>query len=155
MGDRVTVHMTFGGRVTRAAAARLVEQLLRDGFKDGWTEELPTVELLADPSTRSWVAEDVNYANTDAIDLICQAHGISYTKTHEAGGGFPAGWMRLTDGRFEELAMADEEPMIPLSQILKTETLVTGLADLINLAKWATASLPDFEIADDLDTIAA
>lgn len=150
MGDRVTVYMTFGGKLKRSALPEFIELLEGECFasNENSSGDYPLELALLDGHQLH--AHEVNYANTEAIDEFCIEHGLSFDKYHDEGGGFGAGIIRLRDGEAESMPAAEGEPMIPLSKILEVETLATGLADLIALAKrWSGDDLPEFEIVED------
>ncbi len=152
MGDRTDVYIKFGGRISRRAAEALVEALEREGYRcnDG-TDNKPTIADLDE----DFYAYEVNYANIDGLDAVCRRFGIDYDMNHGAGGGYGPCCQRYMGGEHRECsADADSGPMVPLSQILDTETLATGLGDLIKLARFMCGDFPNLVIDDTIvDTV--
>jgi hypothetical protein len=94
----------------------------------------------------SFVAYEVNYARTDAIEGVCSEHGIDYRKHNEAGGGYGEDIELYVGGVTKLFPASDGEPMIALSRVLEAETLASGLANLIAEAKFAVKGMAKLEI---------
>ena len=146
MGDRVSVDMKFGGKISVEALDRLILELDSERFFEGASASLTSRGVAGVPvadklsALAGWLhADDINYAYTDGIDGVCQHYKIDFDKRHDAGGGFGACVLRMRDGVLRAYPSDEEgEATIPLSRVLQVETLVSGLADLIAEAKaWA------------------
>lgn len=147
MGDRVTVRFTFGGKIKRSEVDDLMKLLREENAYSQETGGKVTLDDLLE-GNELYVPE-VNYAQTDEIDTFCEMHGIDFDKWHESGGGFHGAAIRMRNSVLSELPAIDGEPMVPLSKVLEVETLVTGMANLVNLAKqWKAGDLAEFEIIE-------
>jgi hypothetical protein len=147
MGDRTDVYIVFGGCVSPRAAAELVEVLKAEGYRrNECGDEEPSVENLSD----SFYANEVNYADIDEIDAVCRQHKINYDMWHGAGGGYGPAMRRYVDGVHMECTCNDEGPLVLLRCILDTETLASGLADLIKLARFMLADFATIVVDDTI-----
>lgn len=144
MADRSDVYIKFGGKISRQAAEALVRALNNEGYICNATGEGPSLDNVDE----DFSADEVNYANIDAIGAVCREHGIDYDMSHGAGGSYGAGCLRMMGGKHHECAGGDEGPMVPLNKILDTETLASGLGDLIQLARFMCGPFPNLEIVD-------
>lgn len=144
MGDRCDVYIKFGGKISRAAADALVQVLIDECYICNATGEAPSIENIDE----DFSCGEVDYANIDAIGAVCREHGIDYDMHHGQGGGYGAGCVRLMGGKHVETCGGDEGAMIPLAEILKTETLASGLGDLIAKARFMCGDFPNLEIVD-------
>jgi hypothetical protein len=103
------------------------------------TFRLPVLALLL-------LAAACTPARTDGIENVCAEHNIDYRKHNEAGGGYGEGVELRISGVVKEFPACDGEPLIALSRVLETETLVSGLADLIAEARFAVKGMAKLEI---------
>lgn len=144
MADTCAVYIKFGGKISRQAAKDLIAVLKDQGYYwddgSGGDPEMGNID-------EDFCCDEVNYANIDAIGLVCREHGIDYHMTHGAGDSFAAGCVRLMGGRHEE-CVDDDGPLVPLKKVLEVETLASGLADLIDLARFMLGDFPNLEIVD-------
>ena len=142
MGDRCTVYMEFGGKISRQAAEALVKVLEAEGYRSNDTDDEPSIDIL----DHSFYCHDVNYANIEAIEDVCSEHAIDYRKENDAGGGYGAAIELWVGGVAKTFSCSEGEPCVPLSRVLEVETLACGLADLIAEARFAVEGLPELEI---------
>ncbi len=143
MGDRCRVTLSFGGRITEAQAQELIERLAEYDFRIEETYRAPTLDTLGDDCL---AAEEVNYGDVDNVTAWCRAQSIAFDYRNDAGGSYSEGVARFDGQRYEELTASECVPTIPLSRVLETETLITGMGALIDLAKFMSAPLPPLEI---------
>ncbi len=148
MGDRCYVYITFHGKISHRAAQALVEVLNEQGYVqwDCNASARSALEPAKADLAGTFECEEVNYARIDEIEAVCSEHGIDFDMEHTAGGGYAAGRVRFVGGERRECTGGDG-PMIPLSMVLETETLASGLGNLIALARFMLADLPPLEVA--------
>lgn len=142
MGDRVTVYLTLHGKVTKTQAEELLGHLEGYSFTNNHTGEPPTIETLGEHLS----ADEVNYGSINNVVSYCAEHGIAYDYHHEAGGGYGAFTYRFDGEKADEASYHEGEAMVPFSRILETETLASGLGNLIEEARFWNKTLPDLEV---------
>jgi len=142
MGERVPTTIKFGGKLRAEHAERLIELLNEDNF---YSEDADLTsggdvdDVVVDHLDDTLRADEVNYGQIEDIIAFCREHKLDYEHWIDACGGGDPSVERVVAGTSETLNYSDGEPMIPLARVIKVETLVTGLADLIALAKrWST-----------------
>lgn len=146
MGDRCDVYIKFGGRISRAAAEALVTVLKDEHYRSDDQDE-PEIGNLDE----SFLSEEVNYANIDAIIAVCHEHHIDYDMWHSAGGGYGEGCERFMDGVTHQCANSDDGPLVSLRSLLDVETLASGMGDLIKLARFMCGDFPNLVIEETVD----
>ena len=145
MGDRCTVNIKFGGPVTEDQANELLLALKGHQFVQDWGDD-PS-ELTIEDLDETLHAEEVNYANIEDVELICRMYGIAYEKWNSAGGDYGEQIERYLDGTRMSFPCADGEALVPLSEVLKVETLASGMAKLIEQARFRARPFSNFECA--------
>lgn len=150
MGDRCSVTIKFGGRVTRSQAEELVRLLADEEFQhNGETVDPEDMDgWIADLDEEFW-AEEVNWGSLEAIESYCEANGIEYEKWNGEGGSYSEGLKRFFQGKVETVPAHEAQPMVPFAALLKIEALASGLGTLLAEARWWTADLTPLEIIDD------
>jgi hypothetical protein len=135
MGEYIPATVQFGGKVKRSLIPTLIELLERyDMRAEGDEEAEPTPENI----TEKFRGDQINYGQIEDITTFCQSHNIDYEHWADGANGGDPYIVRWIDGKEEMLGYSDGEIMIPLARVLEIETLITGMADLIALARrWA------------------
>lgn len=143
MGDRCTVWFRLGGNIPRPQAIELIRRMTFEGLQVDLGE--PDINNLHE----GFWGYEVNYGLIDSVTDYCRAHGVAYELWNESGGGYSAGIKRF-DGTQEISCTSDHEmqALVPISDILQVETLASGLADLIKLAKFFSGDLPPVVIVE-------
>lgn len=145
MGDRCGVYFQLAGKIKREHVPGLIEHMLNEGLQGNTPN---TTEPTAENLHENFYADEVNYGTIDAVTDYCLEHQIAFELTNGAGGGYGAGIRRFDGVRDEQADSGDWGPMVAYSDILKVETLATGLATLIADARFWAADLEPVEIVD-------
>ncbi len=142
MGDRCSVRVKFGGKLTKEHAETLVGLLKAEDFLSNEDGKPPTVNNLM----HDFYADEVNYGEISGITTFCDGIGLDYEKWNDAGGSYPEGLERSISGISANRNSGGGEPQFSIDEILRVEELATGLAGLLADAKWWAKPLPDLEI---------
>jgi hypothetical protein len=129
MGDRCTVSIKFGGKISEAQATTLLELMEPYDFSVGYGGGgALTLDDFRNPSDEDFIAEEINYE-----------------KWNGAGGDYSEAVERFDGTKSVECAFCDG-PTIPLSDILQVETLASCLAPLIAKARFMLDPFPELEV---------
>lgn len=141
MGDRCSVYLQIAGKITRAQAEEIIERLDRYDMHINETGKKPTVETLGEYMS----ADEINYGRIEDITDYLIGIGAPYELQNDAGGGYGAGIERF-DGIDQHHAGYDDGPLVSYSRILEVETLASGLATLIEEARFWCAPMGELEV---------
>lgn len=140
MGEYVPVTVQLGGKLNASAVPELIRILEDQGF---WVDDEGPTEANLGALFR---AEEVNYGQTIELDSFVSAHGLDYQKWCDACMGGDPDITRSIGGVKHTAPASEGEPMLPFTDVLKVETMLQGMADLIKLAKWWKSDLPPLRI---------
>lgn len=144
MGDRVTVYLNLYGKVAKSHAEALLPLLKEHDFRVSETYDEPDIRTMGE----SLVCHEVNYGDISDIVDCCWDYGIAFEYFHPAGDGFAARIYRYDGEKLRESGY-DDGPMLSYREVLEVETLVTGMASLIESARFWLKELSAFELVDD------
>lgn len=142
MGDRCSVYVRFGGRISTRSADALIEVLESECYRSNETDKKPCRDNL----DQEFYAHEVSYGCIDEIESVCEEHRIDFEAWNDAGGSYGEQITRCIGGDITCWPTNEREVMFPASRILEAETLATGLGNLIAEARLAAAPLPDLVI---------
>ena len=141
MGDRCSITLELGGKITEQQVRELCELMVAENLlADG------THAPCRDNIDETFYADEVNYGLIKPVTDYCDAAGIAYELWNAAGGSYGEGVTRSDGTRTETCPCSEAVPMHPLSEILRVEALASGLAKAIDLARFMCGPLPQLEI---------
>lgn len=144
MGDRVSINIEFGGIITKTQAAELLERC--QGYNLYTNSVHWTKDLSIDDLHDQLVGDEINYGLMDEVTSYCEQHNIWYDCWSAAGGSFGESTTRYLDGRAERVLMSDGMFMTPLLALLDMDNLVSGWANVLDLARFMKRVFPKLEI---------
>lgn len=146
MGEWIPASIKFGGKLKREHVAPLITLCrsfnLNTEMSDSRDIEIRESDLFLTLSNSS-----INYGNLDDIINFCASIALDYEHWFDSGPGWSPGIKRRVGDRFEECICSESDaPMLSMASLRTTMNLVSGLAIILDTAKWWCTPLPPLEI---------
>lgn len=128
MGDRTWTSIAFSGKLNAELAPTLVILLGQQACRSTEDDSTPSLSTL----DHTWYDDECNYGQMDGVEGFCRAHGVSYLKSWNSGGGYGAGYLlynAVVDQSFE--VPGDDEPALGLSELTQLASEGKTLQDVV------------------------
>lgn len=148
MGEWVRADIVIGGKITAEQADHIIDELKAHN----WRLQDPRAHPSYDdtPSRDNLGGQfygEANYGSFSELTDWLKAEHIPFDYSHDAGGDWAEGRIFSTGSECRTTALIDNEPVMLLKDIIATESLASGWAELIAKARWwRDAKLPPLEI---------